>query len=193
MNPAPVVAEPSESEKPTLGSNVPPNDATSRPHGPLTKPFASPDALPSESAALSVPRAAVLVPLIRKMPYTCPTPFDVSTRLQARIVRSPARRGSALDAVPVYVARVASNVSPPVTEHVTWYCCDTVVASNVADVLCTAGAPRCAVAIPAAASAVQAAATRIHSRFFPIGCPPRTRLLPRQEERLQLRLSAMAP
>ena len=59
-------------------------------------------------------------PLIRKLPNTWPTPFVVSTRLQARIVSAPASRGSELVAVPVYVAFVAWNVSPPVTEHVTW-------------------------------------------------------------------------
>ena len=47
-----------------------------------------------------------------------------------------------LDDVPVYVALVAWNVSPPLTEHVVSECCETFVASNVALAACTDGA-RC--------------------------------------------------
>jgi len=106
-------------EKPAVGLNADPSEATMWPHLPLTKPLASPDALPPAMAALSVPWARWLpAPTMRKLPNRWPTPFVVSTRLQARIVSAPARRGSALAAVPEYVALVAWNVSPPLTEHV---------------------------------------------------------------------------
>ena len=90
----------------------------------------------------------------------------VSTRLQARIVSAPARRGSALVAVPEYVALVAWNVSPPLTEHVVSECCVTVVALNVAVTDCTDGAPRCAAATPAAARAAATMKPNSASRFL---------------------------
>jgi hypothetical protein len=101
-------------------------------------------------------------------PYRCPTPFVVSTRLQARIVRAPASRGSELDAVPVYVALVAWKVSPPLTEHVATECCATVVASNVAFAAFTDGARCPAAATPAPLRAATASSTNKVSRFLDI-------------------------
>ena len=55
-NPAPTVLEPIvPDEKPAVGLNAEPIDATTCPHLPCTNPRASPDALPPEIAALSVP------------------------------------------------------------------------------------------------------------------------------------------
>src|SRR5436305_1716041 len=91
-----------------------------------------PDALPPASAAFIVPCARVPAPLMWKIPKTCPTPFVVSTRLHARILSAPAKRGSELDDAPVYVAIVAWNVSPPETEQVSWDLFETVDAGEVA-------------------------------------------------------------
>src|SRR5207342_3322566 len=138
MNPAPAVAPPSEPfEKPALGSNELPIEATIRPQSCLTKPRAMPDASPFAIAPFSEPCAAVPGPLMRKSPNTWPTPLVVSTRLQAWIVSAPASRVSVLVEVPVYVALVAWNVSPPVTEHVTWLRFETVGALKVALAACT--------------------------------------------------------
>ena len=65
-----MVLEPIEpDEKPAVGSKAEPSDATMCPHLPLTKPRASPDALPPEIAALSVPWARLRpVPVIRNSP-----------------------------------------------------------------------------------------------------------------------------
>src|SRR5438067_10054270 len=98
-------------------------------------------------------------------------PLVVSTRLQARILSAPASRGSELVASPVYTALVAWNVSPPLTEHVTWYWCETVVAAKVALAASTDGplsAP--AAATPAAASAVATGSTNSESRFLDMVC-----------------------
>src|SRR5262245_2874023 len=104
-------------------------------------------------------------------PNRWPTLFVVSTRLQARIVRAPASRGSELDAVPVYVALVAWKVSPPLTEQVATECCTTVVASNVALAALTDGARCPAAATPAPTRAVTASRTNRESRFLDIGSP----------------------
>src|SRR3954454_23019990 len=133
-----------------------------------------PDALPPASAAFIVPCARVPAPLMWKIPKTCPTPFVVSTRLHARILSAPARRGSELDDAPVYVAIVAWNVSPPETEQVTWDLFETVVAAKVAlaawtDVALPAGTagprPRAA-ATPAAESATATINPSNASRFL---------------------------
>jgi hypothetical protein len=109
--------------------------------------------------------------MIRNRPNTWPRPLVVSTRLQARIVIAPLSRGSELVAVPVYVALVASNVSPPLTEHVTWYFCETVAASKVALVACRDGCLNAlAVATPAAASAATTGSANSKSRFLDIWC-----------------------
>ena len=143
-----------------------PSDATIRPHLCLTKPRAMPEAFPLAKAAFSVPCAPVPAPLMRKMPYTWPTPFVVSTRLQARIVSAPASLGSLLDASPVYVALVAWNVSPPVTEHVTWLTFETVVAAKLALAACTDVPLPCAAATPAAVSDAATTSPKSANRFL---------------------------
>src|SRR5262249_49378414 len=133
------------------------------------KPRAMPEALPPAIAALSVPWARALpAPLIRNVPNRWPTPFVVSTRLHAWIVSVPASRGSELVAVPVYMALVAWNVSPPLTEHVVSECCVPVVASNFALTADTDGAFLCAAATPAATRANAAIRTNTVSRFLGI-------------------------
>ena len=103
---------------------------------------------------------------MRKLPNTWPTPFVVSTRLQARIVSAPASRGSELNDVPLYVAFVAWNVSPPVTEHVTWLSCETSVAVKVALAACTDVVLPRAAATPAAESAAATISPSSASRFL---------------------------
>src|SRR3954471_11094475 len=167
MNPAPVVLPPSEPvEKPAFGSKSLPSDATIRPHLCLTNPRAIPDALPLASAAFSVPCARVPAPLMWKRPKTWPTPFVVSTRLHARILSAPARRGSELDDAPVYVAIVAWNVSPPETEQVTWDLFETVAAAKVALAAWTDVALPRAAATPAAESATATINPSNASRFL---------------------------
>ena len=102
-----------------------------------TKPRAIPDASAIRDRPVQRAVGPGPGPLIRKSPNTWPTPFVVSTRLQARMVSAPASRGSELTDVPVYVAFVAWNVSPPVTEHVTWFRRETFCAAKVALAACT--------------------------------------------------------
>ena len=108
---------------------------------------------------------------MRNRPNTWPTPFVVSTRLQARIVSAPASRGSELNDEPEYVASVAWNVSPPVTEHVTWDMFETVVAANVALAACTDVVRPWAAATPAAESATATITPNRTSRFLDMVVP----------------------
>jgi hypothetical protein len=71
----------------------------------------------------------------------------------------------------VYVAFVAWNVSPPVTEHVTWLRFETVGALKVALAACMDVGLRAA-ATPAAESAAATISPNNASRFLDMSSPP---------------------
>ena len=157
-----------EAPKPASGSNGEVSVANRRPPGLCTVATVEPFALPSATAALIEPRAPSPAAFrMWKTPTTRPRPEFVSRRLTARTLNVPLRRGSLLVAVPVYVAIVVANVSPPSTVHVVRRAFETVVAENDADVV-WACAPPPATATPAAASAATANGASSTSLFFDI-------------------------
>src|SRR5579884_130498 len=171
MLPAPI--EPADvAPKPVAGSNGEVSVAKKRPPGPRTLAITEPFAVPPETAALSEPWAPTpLAPWMRNTPATRPSPLVVSTRLSARIVKVPLRRGSLLVEVPVYVASVVANVSPPLTVHVVSRAFWTVAAVNDADTGCAFVWNPPASATPAATRAATTNGATSKSRFLDMWSP----------------------